>query len=53
MQVRQLADWPRLPFCSEKCRLADLGRWLDGAYRLPSDDEEFDEASDSDGEPGA
>lgn len=24
-----------LPFCSRMCKLADLGRWLDGAYRVP------------------
>ena len=23
------------PFCSERCRMADLGRWLSGSYRLP------------------
>jgi len=23
------------PFCSERCKLVDLGRWLSGAYRLP------------------
>jgi hypothetical protein len=23
------------PFCSERCRLLDLGRWLDGHYRIP------------------
>lgn len=22
------------PFCSERCREVDLGRWLHGAYRL-------------------
>ncbi len=22
------------PFCSERCRLIDLGRWLSGRYRL-------------------
>jgi uncharacterized protein len=22
------------PFCSERCRLADLGRWLGGDYRV-------------------
>jgi endogenous inhibitor of DNA gyrase (YacG/DUF329 family) len=25
------------PFCSDRCRLLDLGRWLDGAYRVPGD----------------
>jgi endogenous inhibitor of DNA gyrase (YacG/DUF329 family) len=24
------------PFCSERCRTADLGGWLDGAYRIAS-----------------
>ena len=23
------------PFCSERCQLADLGRWLQGDYRVP------------------
>jgi len=23
------------PFCSERCHLVDLGRWLDEAYRIP------------------
>ena len=29
------------PFCSERCKLIDLGRWLDGKYQIPvrEDDE--------------
>lgn len=23
------------PFCSERCQLVDLGRWLDEEYRIP------------------
>jgi endogenous inhibitor of DNA gyrase (YacG/DUF329 family) len=23
------------PFCSERCRLVDLSRWLDESYRIP------------------
>lgn len=23
------------PFCGERCRLIDLGRWADGAYVVP------------------
>lgn len=23
------------PFCCERCRLIDLGRWLDEEYRIP------------------
>ena len=27
---------PKLkPFCSERCSDVDLGRWLDGGYRVP------------------
>jgi endogenous inhibitor of DNA gyrase (YacG/DUF329 family) len=25
------------PFCSERCRLLDLGRWIDGDYRVPGE----------------
>ena len=30
------------PFCSERCRLIDLGRWLSGKYQIPvrGDEEE-------------
>jgi uncharacterized protein len=23
------------PFCSERCKMADLGRWFSGDYRIP------------------
>jgi uncharacterized protein len=26
------------PFCSERCKLADLGRWLLEEYRVPDRD---------------
>jgi len=43
-----LDSTPTAPFCSERCRLIDLGRWLDEAYAVPddkqpTDDEEGDE----------
>jgi hypothetical protein len=25
------------PFCSERCKMADLGRWLSEDYRVPDD----------------
>lgn len=31
------AEWPEFPFCSDRCRLIDLGRWLDGSYRVPAE----------------
>jgi endogenous inhibitor of DNA gyrase (YacG/DUF329 family) len=29
------ADAAWRPFCSERCKMADLGRWLRGSYRVP------------------
>jgi endogenous inhibitor of DNA gyrase (YacG/DUF329 family) len=38
-----------LPFCSERCRLIDLGRWLDEGFALPVvPDPEADEEPDQD-----
>lgn len=33
--VDSIADLPAFPFCSERCRLIDLGRWADGVYAIP------------------
>jgi uncharacterized protein len=38
------ASKPFRPFCSGRCRAADLGKWLDGGYRIGSP------MSDDDGE---
>lgn len=27
---------PEFPFCSERCRAIDLGKWASGAYRISS-----------------
>ncbi len=24
------------PFCSERCRMVDLGHWLEGSYAVPA-----------------
>ncbi|QEH36654.1 DNA gyrase inhibitor YacG [Aquisphaera giovannonii] len=26
---------PSFPFCSSRCRLIDLGRWIDGVHAIP------------------
>jgi uncharacterized protein len=31
------AENPAFPFCCERCRLIDLGRWLGEEYRVPDD----------------
>lgn len=27
---------PEMPFCSERCRLIDLGKWAEEEYRIPA-----------------
>jgi len=31
---------PYRPFCSQRCKLADLGAWASGQYSVPSDIDE-------------
>ncbi len=36
-QCRKDVAWqdnPHRPFCSERCRLVDLGQWADESYRI-------------------
>jgi uncharacterized protein len=42
------ADNRSFPFCSPACKLVDLGRWLEGSYRIPGPPEES--VMDVDGE---
>jgi len=48
---RKEIDWKSnryRPFCSERCKLVDLGRWASGDYRIAThpEDEEEKEASE-------
>ena len=38
------ADDADFPFCSERCRLIDLGKWASGAYVISSPVTDTDEA---------
>ena len=35
------------PFCSERCKLIDLGRWLGGKYQIPVEQDDEDESTDA------
>ena len=42
-------DAPKtFPFCSERCKLIDLGRWLDGKYQIPVTETDEDEGPTAD-----
>ena len=34
-EAAKLDELKSFPFCSDRCRLVDLGRWIDGAYAIP------------------
>ncbi|MFT3788532.1 MAG: DNA gyrase inhibitor YacG [Tepidisphaeraceae bacterium] len=34
------------PFCCDRCRLIDLGRWLDGKYQIPVSKNDAEESED-------
>ena len=53
---RRPVDWSEAslyrPFCSDRCRLIDLGAWLSEAHRIPDDGAAPDSgAPDSSDEP--
>ena len=35
LTIEKIDELPSFPFCSDRCRLVDLGRWIDGAYAIP------------------
>jgi uncharacterized protein len=37
------SDNPFRPFCSERCRLIDLGKWASGDYRIPGEKRDLPE----------
>ncbi|MBI2970359.1 MAG: DNA gyrase inhibitor YacG [Gammaproteobacteria bacterium] len=39
------------PFCSERCRLIDLGNWMNGSHRIAADDAYCPPEQDPDPDP--
>lgn len=37
---------PSRPFCSERCKLIDLGQWATESYRIPVADDDPDKPQD-------
>jgi endogenous inhibitor of DNA gyrase (YacG/DUF329 family) len=35
------------PFCSQRCKLIDLGQWASEAYRVPAEDAKPDDDAES------
>lgn len=39
-------DNPYRPFCSERCKLIDLGQWATGAYRIAQEERDIGQPGD-------
>ena len=45
---KKTVEWegnPTRPFCSERCRIRDLGAWVDEGYRVPAEEFHLEEAT--------
>ena len=51
-QYSSIPEKPEFPFCSERCKLIDLGRWLNEEYRISEERPEAD-AGDEDSPAGS
>jgi endogenous inhibitor of DNA gyrase (YacG/DUF329 family) len=45
----EYSENPYRPFCSERCKLIDLGRWIGGEYRVPTNERPPEEFQGSNG----
>ena len=43
-----LAGNPNRPFCSERCKMIDLGTWATEGYRIPGEKAPQDDEDESD-----
>jgi len=37
------------PFCSERCKLIDLGQWANESYRIPEEEQQPDQSGEFSG----
>jgi endogenous inhibitor of DNA gyrase (YacG/DUF329 family) len=47
---KKITTWeenPWRPFCSERCKLLDLGAWASEGYRIPGKKEESEDETDN------
>jgi len=37
LEYRTIKDLPYFPFCSKRCKMADLGLWFEERHRIPGE----------------
>ncbi len=55
LSYKSIGDLPFFPFCSERCRLIDLGKWVEEGHRIeePFAPDKADETDESKKDPGS
>lgn len=48
-EIEYSASNPFRPFCSERCKVIDLGKWASEKYRVPTEEKPSEEIHISDG----
>ena len=51
---KKSVEWdgnPTRPFCSERCRIRDLGAWIEEEYRVPAEKVHLEEATPDEEKP--
>ena len=46
-EVGARAQNPAFPFCSARCKMVDLGKWLNEEYRMPASESDEDPEGDA------
>lgn len=44
--VKPRAENPSFPFCTSRCKMIDLGKWVNEEYRIPVEGDELEEDHD-------
>ena len=54
-EYQSVKDYPHFPFCSERCKMVDLGKWFDGEHKISEDllDEQGPDETDKEDKPKA
>lgn len=42
-EVKPRAENRAFPFCTDRCKTVDLGKWMNEEYRVPAEDSSDDE----------
>lgn len=53
LEYQSVKDHPHFPFCSERCKMVDLGKWFDEDHKISEDllDEQGPKENDKENEP--